>query len=467
MNIATAHPATRAGLAPRRVVPVSPTAAAMPRAEPAPDPVVEAANEAFREACVSRRLVDIVAAARLSEPQHPPGSPAQTLMRLLAGCQPAPIAAPGEETLWMLQRIDGTLVSVVRLRDGGRVGHATHANESHWRIGDGHLVFGTPDGRVTTAFSVGAVAGGQRVMLGLFMDSKTVHVLSEVDCAYTRMRLLDPELIGTCSGLVDPAQLAKVVLPPVPAVILAAQRTGSHLLLNLLNSTGRVFFDAEILNEKQISVFAGNLRHEDAGLLHFVREHDPVYFAKAMMTRSHHIDGRRLDAIPVRGFKLFAKHSKTAMDWVMDEPQMRIVHLHRANLLAEYSSLLVAYAEGHWVGGPEALRRRRIDFDSGRFLRFVEMKRRYLASVRERLAARSGPSIEIEYGEFTRPRLNDVLGFLLGAPQDVPFESLGLKRQLAERVIDRFDNPDDVRRCLDALGEPHWAGIEQPEITGF
>lgn len=438
---------------------------AAPRDEAAANAVIEAATEAAREACVTRRLVDIVAAARVALPEHDPVGPGRSLMEFLSHASPAPIEAPDENTLWLLQRFDGSLVGLVRLREGGRVGGAQHPNEARWRVQGGHLLLTTPEGRPTTAFTIGATCRGQRAMMGLFMDSQTVHVLSEVDCAYSRLRMLDPELVGLTSGLVDPAQLTPAPLPPVPAVILAAQRTGSHLLLNLLNSTGRVFFDAEILNEKQISVFGGNLRHEDAGLLHYVREHDPAHFARLMMARSHHIDGRRLDGIPVRGFKLFAKHSKKAMDWVMDEPQMRIVHLHRANLLAEYSSLLVAYADGHWVGGPESLRRRRIDFDAGRFLRFVDMKRRYIDSVRERLAQRAGPSTEIEYSEFTRARLNDVLGFLLGAPQDAEFASLGIKRQLADRVIERFDNPDEVMRCLAALGQEGWAGVERPQVA--
>ena len=135
-------------------------------------------------------------------------------------------------------------------------------------------------------------------------------------------------------------------------MLLAAPRTGSHLLLNLLNSSGRVFFDAELMNLVTISVFGENLKPEEAGALYALRANDPVSFLKVMLSRSHHTDARRLDDVAVRGFKLFPHQSHDAFDWVLGEPSMRVVHLYRENLLAEYSSLLVAYAEGHWVGGP-------------------------------------------------------------------------------------------------------------------
>jgi LPS sulfotransferase NodH len=450
--------------------PAAPPAAAAPASDraAATDPATPSAvADAARAACLTRDLEPLAAAAGRAVPLHAPNTPAATLLALLAGARPAALPAPAEETTWLLQRIDGSLVAIVRLRANGEVAHATHANESRWTHRDGKLVLADAGGKPTTTFALAAKSGGKAVHVGLFTDGQTVHVLSEVDCAYSRLRLLDPELVGACAGVVDPAQLAPVELPPVPAVILAAPRTGSHLLLNLLNSSGRVFFDAELFNEERISVFGHDIRHETAGMLHFVREHDPAYFARTMLTRSHHVDGRRLDGYAVRGFKLFAKHSKTALDWAFDEPRMRIVHLHRANLLAEYSSLLVAYADGHWVGGPASLKTRRVAFDATRFMRFVDMKRHYLAHVRERLARRAGPSIEIEYADFSRRRVNEVLAFLLDAPQDLHFDALGLKRQLAGRVIDRFENPGDVLRALRAMNCEDWAEAEGQDVAAL
>lgn len=438
--------------------------AAAPAATPDPAAMIDAAEEVVREACVSRQFEAVVEAARLALPSCTPGSPRETLFKRLAKAQPAPAAMPGEHRLWLLQRLDGSLVGLVRLRDNGEVYGANHTNESHWAVRGDHVLLCAPGGQPTTAFSLSGTAEGQRVMVGLFMDSRTVHVLSEVDCHYSKLRMLDPELVGPFGSML-PAGTMPGSLPAQPAVLLAAPRTGSHLLLNLLNSSGRVFFDAELMNLVTISVFGQNLKPEEAGALYALRSNDPVAFLKAMMTRSHHVDGRRLEDVAVRGFKLFPHQSHAAFDWVLAEPSMRIVHLYRENLLAEYSSLLVAYAEGHWVGGPASLRSKRIRFEAARFQRFLDTKQRYLDDVREKLAARGSDVIEIEYSAFSRQTVNQVLAFLTRGPSDADLDALGLQRQLADRVIDRFDNPDDVMRCLAQLGQERWADVERPPVA--
>jgi len=473
MQFATLAPTPRPGL-PRKqpVQPVQPAAGpAMPAqpAEPAPTPeeLFKVAELAIGKACIARRFADIAQAARAVLPHRAPGSPDQSVMRVLSQASAGVIEAPGESTLWVLQRLDGKLVAMIRLRDNGEVANATHANEARWTMQDDRLLLCAPHGQPTTAFTAAGRRDGRRVLVGLFMDGKTVHVLTEVDCAYSRLRSLDPELVGPFATLFAPAQMTAPTLPAQPAVLLAAPRTGSHLLLNLLNSSGRVFFDAELINPLHISMFGSDVTAEDAGALYTLRSNDMSHFLKIMLSRSHHSDGRLLDDVPVRGFKLFPQQSRGALDWALAEPSMRFVHLYRANLLAEFSSLLVAYAKGHWVGGPAALKHHRIPFQAERFLRFVEMKRRYLDYLRERLAQRGADVTEIEYSAFTRESVNQVLSFLLRAPSDADMNALGLERQLNERVIDRFDNPDDVRRCLAAIGHDAWAGVEAPSVDGL
>jgi LPS sulfotransferase NodH len=427
----------------------------------------EQIDDLIRRACRHGRPADAVAAAKAALPAAETGSPRRSLLRELAAMQPMAATPPGETSLWLLRRLDGSMVGLFRLRDDGSVGVNPHPNESHWSLRNGRLDLNAPDGRATTRFMLSGQVDGRRVHVGLFMDDVHVHVLSEVTCQYAQLRLLDPELVGPFAGTFPPDRLAAPAMPAQPAVLLAAPRTGSHLLLNLLNSSGRVFFDAELLNSAHISIYGSDIKHEDAGALYTLRANDPLHFIKVMTTRSHHSDGRLLDDVAVRGFKLFPQQSHRALDWVMNEPRMRIVHLVRANLLAEFSSLLVAYAQGHWVGGPASLKHHRIHFQPARFERFVAMKAQYLASLRERLARREGDAIEIEYSAFSRESVNQVLSFLLQSPTDDSLNAQGLQKQLAERVIDRFDNPDDVRRCLAHMGKESWADVERPAVDGL
>jgi LPS sulfotransferase NodH len=392
-----------------------------------------------------------------------------SLWRELAGAKPAPVEAIDPGAVWMLRRGDGSFVGTYRLGEGGRVGLYPHPNESCWRLDQGVLRLQTPQGETTTEFRLALSSQGRRCFVGLFRDGSTLHVLSQIECAFSRLVVADPELAG-CHDF--------TTAPPVssgsgwdagiqPAVLLAAARTGSHLLLNLLNSTGRVFFDAEIMNVGKISVFGHDLPIERSAHLNRLRADDPAAFARVMLGRSYHLDGRRLDEVRVRGFKLFAEQHPALARWAMADPSVRIVHLFRANLLAEYASLLTAMEHGHWVGGAQRPQPQpqRIDFDAPRFLRFIAAKTAHWSRLREQCARREGGFVEIEYAGIDRAGIARVLQHLGVEDNGAEMSSLGLPRQGADRVIDRFADPDTVMRCLEAIGHEAWAGVERATVA--
>jgi hypothetical protein len=435
------------------------------RPEPPPEQVFEQTTQRVRQACVARRFTDVSAAAARQRTQCGERFNCASLMRVLSEATPSTIEAPGDQRLWMLQRFDGEMLALVQLCGDGVVSRATHPNEARWHTRDGRLMLATPEGETTTTFTLGATWRGRRVMIGLFKDERTVHVLTEVDCAYSRLRVLEPELAGELDSMFAPGRAVGPPLPPRPAMLLAAPRTGSQLLLNLLNSSGRVLFDAELMSAAFISMFGANVRHKESSALYAMRANDPRQFLRIMLSRSHHSDGRLLDDVPVRGFKLLPRQSEEALDWALAEPSLRTVHLYRANLLAEYSSLLLAHANEQWIAGPTPPKTRQIRFRREFFLRFVAQKNDHIARMRERLAQAAGPSTEIEYSSFAPASVNRVLGFLLDEPCNAALSTLGLRRQQSEKVIDRFTNPDDALRCLAAIGHEDWAGVERPAIS--
>jgi LPS sulfotransferase NodH len=415
---------------------------------------------------IAEPIAAIAAAACAGLAQAPEVSSAQlSLWQELASGTPARADAIDADTVWMLQRGDGSFIGAYRLGAGGRVGLYAHANESHWRLDGGVLHLQTAQGETTTEFRHVAMANGRRQFVGLFRDGCTMHVLSELDCGYARLSTHDPALAGTLDFRVEHPQEAAWRQHLQPAVILAAERTGSHLLLNLLNSSGRVFFDAELMNFGKISVFGHDLPVDRSGPLLALRAADPVAFVRLMMSRSFHLDGRRLDGVPVRGFKLFPHQSPLLTHWALAEPGVKIVHLWRANLLAEYSSLLLALEHGHWVGGPAAHKQPRIDFDAPRFLRFIAAKTVHLSRLREQCAQREGGFVEIEYAAIDRAGIECVLRHLGVQDNAAEMSSLGLPRQGVERVIDRFAQPDAVMRCLESLGQLQWAGVERATVA--
>lgn len=389
-----------------------------------------------------------------------------SLWRELGDAKPVPMEAIDPGAVWMLRRGDGSFVGTYRLGDDGRVGLYPHPNESRWSLQQGVLRLQTPQGETTTEFRLALSARGRRCFVGLFRDGSTLHVLSQIDCAFGRLVVADPELAG-CHDFTaaPPLSGSRWDADIQPAVLLAAARTGSHLLLNLLNSTGRVFFDAEIMNVGKISVFGHDLPIERSAHLNRLRADDPAAFARVMLSRSYHLDGRRLDEVRVRGFKLFPEQHPAVARWAMADPSVRIVHLFRANLLAEYASLLTAMDSGHWVGGAQRPKPQRIDFDAPRFLRFVAAKAAHWSRLREQCARREGGFVEIEYAGIDRHGIERVLQHLGVEDNGAEMSSLGLPRQGADRVIDRFADPDAVMRCLEAIGHEAWAGVERAAVA--
>jgi LPS sulfotransferase NodH len=415
---------------------------------------------------IAEPIAAIAAAARTRLAQAPDVSAAQvSLWRELAAGAPARVEAIAPGAVWMMQRGDGSFIGTYRLGEGGRVGLYPHPNESRWCLDNGVLQLQTPQGETTTEFRLAFSTNGRLCFVGLFRDGSTLHVLSQIDCEFGHLVMADPELAGTHDFTVEPKSSSAWGAGIQAAVLMAAARTGSHLLLNLLNSTGRVFFDAEIMNFGKISVFGHDLPIERSAHLNRLRADDPAAFARVLLSRSFHLDGRRLDDVRVRGFKLFPEQHPALARWAMADPSVRIVHLFRANLLAEYASLLKAMESGQWVGGAQRLQPQRIHFDAPRFLRFIAAKTTHWSRLREQCARREGGFVEIEYATIDRAGITRVLQHLGVEDNGGEMSSLGLPRQGVERVIDRFADPDAVMRCLEAIGHEAWADVERATVA--
>ena len=415
----------------------------------------ERAAEVMRQACRNGSLAEASAAAAAAMPTVEPHAPRVGLLHALVQAQPAAMVAPGENRLYLLHRMNGAPMALLRLRDNGLISASGGSELARWTLADGQIELHGRDGRASSRFALaGERADGQRLYLGESLQDGSLHLLSEVDCTYSRLRMLDPELAGPFCGLYDIDQMVFADLPPQPVVVIATPHTGSQRLLRLLNSHPHSFVDGELLHPQYIGLYGGELRSDEAGALYSLRAKDPMYFSRMMMNRSHHSDGRDLTQVPMRGFTFNPMHSRQTLDWVMDTKPIRVVHLVRDNLLAEYASLV--------AGGADSPRRPRMQFEPERFERFVDMKQRYLGMLRERLDKRSGAWAEIETSAFNRDNIQALLSFLNGSPSNAPLPVSSLARTRTERPIERFDNPEAVRQCLTRLGAEHWAEGEGP-----
>lgn len=422
---------------------------------------VEQTAELMRLACRRGQLEDASAAARIAMPLATPQSPHEALLRVLAQAQPALMVAPEERRLYLLRNADGSATGLMRLRDNGRIGRigrigdanvsgvSATAETARWLLRDGNLELCDAEGRVSSRFVLCGDRGGLRLYLGEHLADGTPRLLQEVRCTFARLSMLDPELSDPFCGLYGVDAMVAADLPAKPALLLGDPHSGTDKLVAALNRSGEVFFEGHLLHPQGIHLAEGALQPTAAATLHTVREKDGAWFARMVMGRTVDRAGRDLTTASVRGFTLAPGHHQAALDWAIAEPAMRIVYVVRSNLLAEFADILAAQP-GAQSG--------QLHFEPARFGRFIEMKKRYQSTLRDRLVQRHADTVEVDGSRLNPSTLTELLGFLTDTADHRPSEATTAGS--AGRVIARFDNPEAVWPCLRTIGRLGWAEIE-------
>lgn len=409
--------------------------------------------ELLRLACRRGQLDDASAAARVALPLAVPHSPHAAMLQALATVQPTLMSAPEERRLYLLRGADGLARGVLRLRDNGRIGLTAPAGADHWRLHDGNLELCDAAGQASARFPLCGERGGLRLYLGEQLGTAApgnACLLEEVRCTFTRLAMLDPELLDPFVSLYGTADMVATPLPRGAALLLGAPHSHMDLLARALNRQAGVHFDGELLHPQGVQLAEQLPSRSAARHLHALRTKDAPWFARMVIGRSHDALGRDLTAMAVRGFCMAPSHGDAALQWALDEPALRIVHVVRSNLLAAFADLLAEQQ----ADAPGLLH-----FEPERFGRFIEMTRRHQDGLRQRLCRRNGETVQVDGSRLNAATLAELLGFLHDAPDGSGFSSDGVPAD-ARRTIERFDNPEAVLPCLRALDRAGWAEIE-------
>ncbi|MBC7730144.1 MAG: hypothetical protein H7242_21550 [Microbacteriaceae bacterium] len=411
---------------------------------------VEQTAALMRAACRRGQLEDASAAARFAMPLAAAHSPHEALLRVLAEAQPALMVVPEERRLYLLRNADGSASGLLRLRDNGRVSVNAVPECSRWALRDGNLELCDGKGRASSRFVLCGERGGLRLYLGEHLADGSPRLLQEVRCTFARLSLLDPELSDPFCGLYHVDAMVPADLPARPALLLAAPHSGAGRLAAVLNRSGDVFSEGELLHPQAIQLAEGALAPAAAATLHAIRQKDAPWFARMVMARTVDTAGRDLSVVPVRGFTLAPAHHPAALAWAIAEPAMRIVYVVRSNLLAEFADTL---------DSPSGANRGCLHFEPARFGRFIEMKQRYLADLRSRLVQRNGDTVEVDGSRLNDATIAELLGFLTDRA-DTHRGAAEAAAPALRRVIERFDNPEAVLPCLRSINRLGWAEIE-------
>jgi len=230
-----------------------------------------------------------------------------------------------------------------------------------------------------------------------------------------------------------------------PFVILALPRTGSTLLTSLLDSHPQITCHNEPFNPHGIFTSDQRLQSED---MRAYRDEDPIRFMELLYSAGG--DDR------IVGFKILEYQARDVQDHLLQRPDIRKVILRRDNMLASYSSNLIANKVRQWrVEAGNRARRTTLEFDPGKFHSYVNHAARYDQHVKDLIDSSGSPMMAMEYRDLLRREAQKKLLVFLGADPAYRMSSTVI-RQNPGRLRNRFSNWDQVVAALSGTAMDEW-----------
>ncbi len=238
-------------------------------------------------------------------------------------------------------------------------------------------------------------------------------------------------------------------------VLIASQRTGSNMLVSVLDSHPSIRCHGELFRRKNV---------KGVGALKVLSEIDDVYASEEYREQHYreYLDAVRSteeDQNVLFGFKLMLNQAENARAEIVNDQAVKKVLLYRENALAVYASNLIARATGQGVAivGRE-IKQAKVGFDEERFEKFLRNYVSRYEEVRNQLRKRPRSEwMELSYVNACKPEgIEKVLGFLGGNSKGIALSSKTAKRN-SSVIVDRFSNPEIVKDHLKKIGRSEWA----------
>lgn len=252
----------------------------------------------------------------------------------------------------------------------------------------------------------------------------------------------------------------------MPFVIIASARTGSTHLTNLLHAQSDIFCNGEICHKKKVYVRWDKVDRDTQVLaeLATLRDRDPQKFLDRIFAMNY---GRR-----EVGFKIFAGQNKAVFNTMLENTEIKKIVLFRRNILANYSSKLIAAENGRYQLGKRHAREGLQDspavrFDEKEFNNFCRRYNRYYDNILEQLRQSGQFYYFMNYEDINEPQIfGNLLRFLGSDVSHRKFEGRIVK-QNPPHVVSRFANVADVEDFLRRRKLQHWAYEGELSLSAF
>jgi len=236
-------------------------------------------------------------------------------------------------------------------------------------------------------------------------------------------------------------------------VIIAAPRTGSTHLVNLLGRQPDIQCHGEVFGKKRV-LYRGRTSDRNKGLDDELFAHRATDW-KSFLNRIYAMDRGR-DHV---GFKIFEQHGRHIVTHLVAEKPIKKIFLYRPNLLAAYASLLSAKTTGVWGSKQRSTAKpdQKPLFVAEDFERFHDRRVAFYQRHIKQAATSGQKTFAIDYDELNEPvRLMNLLAFI-GASSRLTKRREEATRPPSKNILGRFENREEAERYLEEKSLMHWA----------
>ncbi len=165
---------------------------------------------------------------------------------------------------------------------------------------------------------------------------------------------------------------------------------------------------------------------------------------------------------PHVGFKIFRSQNDDMLGKLMNDSSIRKIVLFRSNVLANYSSAMIARDSHVWdvAKGDEVKQPPRIKFDERQFIVFHNNLIRYYRGVISSLNQNKQDFRFLRYDEINDPMALAMIINFIGADGNRAIDLENIKKlqvkQNTSDILQRFSNPELVEKFLAERNRLHW-----------
>jgi hypothetical protein len=240
-------------------------------------------------------------------------------------------------------------------------------------------------------------------------------------------------------------------------VIIGSPRTGSSHLVNLVGAHPEILCNGNVFHPKHVWVFwpEADLSRDVKIELRELRRTDPDALLERVFATNY---GR-----PHVGFKIFEGQNDAILDKLIEDDSVKKIVLYRKNVLASYSSKLVARKTGKFdATDSQALAEPpKVAFVQEKFVEFQTRFNAFYSRVIDRLNAHRQVFHLINYDEINDPTLFAGLVNFIGANPLLGVSKADQHKnhvkQNPTNICSRFSNSEEVVEYLRETGLLHWA----------